>query len=160
MEGCTRAANHPAPMGLGLEGFGNNIFLAAIRFGGTPVPIPNTKVKAGAADGTALETMWESRWLPETKEKGAEGRQGLSSGPSTRGKVFVRLKKPGTYLENCIRRIKQFSNRREKTSEEAASKQPKKHFETTKEKNEPENASPCHARHVKGEGAREKSPEP
>ncbi len=32
----------------------------------TPVPIPNTKVKTHAADGTTLETMWESRWLPAT----------------------------------------------------------------------------------------------
>ena len=33
--------------------------------GVTPVPIPNTMVKTQAADGTALETVWESRWLPE-----------------------------------------------------------------------------------------------
>ena len=33
--------------------------------GETPVPIPNTMVKTQAADGTALETVWESRWLPE-----------------------------------------------------------------------------------------------
>ena len=32
--------------------------------GDTPVPIPNTMVKTQAADGTALETVWESRWLP------------------------------------------------------------------------------------------------
>ena len=30
----------------------------------TPVPIPNTEVKTLIADGTALETMWESRTLP------------------------------------------------------------------------------------------------
>ena len=35
-----------------------------MRPGDTPVPIPNTKVKACAADGTTLETAWESRWLP------------------------------------------------------------------------------------------------
>ena len=35
-----------------------------MRFGETPVPIPNTMVKTQAADGTALETVWESRWLP------------------------------------------------------------------------------------------------
>ena len=40
-------------------------FLAAIRPGETPVPIPNTTVKAWAADGTALETAWESRRLPD-----------------------------------------------------------------------------------------------
>ena len=33
--------------------------------GVTPVPIPNTMVKTRAADGTTLETMWESRWSPE-----------------------------------------------------------------------------------------------
>ena len=31
----------------------------------TPVPIPNTTVKTQAADGTMLETVWESRWLPD-----------------------------------------------------------------------------------------------
>ena len=30
----------------------------------TPVPIPNTKVKSYRADGTAGETLWESRKLP------------------------------------------------------------------------------------------------
>ena len=34
----------------------------------TPVPIPNTMVKTQAADGTALETVWESRWPPELKK--------------------------------------------------------------------------------------------
>ena len=36
----------------------------AMRLGATPVPIPNTMVKTQAADDTALETVWESRWLP------------------------------------------------------------------------------------------------
>ena len=36
-----------------------------MRLGDTPVPIPNTTVKTQAADGTALETMWESRWAPD-----------------------------------------------------------------------------------------------
>src|SRR5215467_4942206 len=30
----------------------------------TPVPIPNTEVKPATADGTAWETVWESRSLP------------------------------------------------------------------------------------------------
>ena len=34
----------------------------------TPVPIPNTMVKTQAADGTALETVWESRWPPDLKK--------------------------------------------------------------------------------------------
>ena len=37
----------------------------AMRSGDTPVPIPNTTVKTGAADGTMLETAWESRRLPD-----------------------------------------------------------------------------------------------
>ena len=38
--------------------------LVAMRLGDTPVLIPNTMVKTQAADGTILETVWESRWLP------------------------------------------------------------------------------------------------
>ena len=47
----------------------NRIFPVAMRLGDTPVPIPNTMVKTQAADGTMLETAWESRWLPESKKK-------------------------------------------------------------------------------------------
>ena len=43
-------------------------FLVAMRLWETPVPIPNTTVKTQAADGTALETVWESRWAPDQKE--------------------------------------------------------------------------------------------
>ena len=38
-----------------------------MRPGETPVPIPNTTVKAWAADGTTLETAWESRRAPDQK---------------------------------------------------------------------------------------------
>ena len=41
------------------------IFLVAMRLGDTPVLIPNTTVKTETADGTMLETAWESRWLPD-----------------------------------------------------------------------------------------------
>ena len=44
-------------------------FLVPMRLGETPVPIPNTTVKTQAADGTALETVWESRWAPDQKKK-------------------------------------------------------------------------------------------
>ena len=37
--------------------------------GVTPVPIPNTMVKTQEADGTMLETAWESRWLPDYKKR-------------------------------------------------------------------------------------------
>ena len=35
-----------------------------ISGGATPVPIPNTEVKPSSADGTARETLWESRAPP------------------------------------------------------------------------------------------------
>ena len=38
-----------------------------MRPGETPVPIPNTTVKTWAADGTTLETAWESRRVPDQK---------------------------------------------------------------------------------------------
>ena len=43
----------------------HKIFLVTMRIGDTPVLIPNTMVKTYAADGTMLETIWESRWLPD-----------------------------------------------------------------------------------------------
>ena len=36
-----------------------------MRFGETPVPIPNTTVKTKAAENTMLETAWEDRWMPD-----------------------------------------------------------------------------------------------
>ena len=44
-------------------------FPVAMRLGETPVPIPNTMVKTQEADGTMLETAWESRWLPDYKKR-------------------------------------------------------------------------------------------
>ena len=40
-------------------------FPVAMRFGETPVPIPNTTVKTKAAESTILATVWEDRWLPD-----------------------------------------------------------------------------------------------
>ena len=42
----------------------NQTLLVSMRLGDTPVPIPNTMVKTRSADGTILETVWESRWMP------------------------------------------------------------------------------------------------
>ena len=47
----------------------NSILLVAMRSGDTPVPISNTMVKTWSADGTALETVWESRWPPDYKKE-------------------------------------------------------------------------------------------
>ena len=43
-------------------------FWCRCGWGETPVPIPNTTVKTQSADGTALETVWESRWPPDQKK--------------------------------------------------------------------------------------------
>ena len=51
-------------------------FPVAMRLGETPVPIPNTMVKTQEADGTALETVWESRWLPDHKKEKRQIREG------------------------------------------------------------------------------------
>ena len=40
------------------------IFLGGNSERVTPVPIPNTEVKPSYVDGTARETVWESRKLP------------------------------------------------------------------------------------------------
>ena len=56
----------------------------------TPVPIPNTMVKARAADGTTLVTVWESRWPPDSKKELWKGRAETAL----------------MHLENCIRRKK------------------------------------------------------
>ena len=45
------------------------LILVAMRLGETPVHIPNTMVKTQTADDTILETIWESRWLPDLKIK-------------------------------------------------------------------------------------------
>ena len=60
-------------VGLGLKVLTSNIQLLASKLSGgnspgvTPVPIPNTMVKPGHADGTILETVWKSRSLPDKK---------------------------------------------------------------------------------------------
>ena len=46
----------------------NKMLPVPMRLGETPVPIPNTTVKTQTADGTALETMWESRWAPDQEK--------------------------------------------------------------------------------------------
>ena len=71
----------------------------AMRLGGTPVPIPNTTVKTQAADGTMLETAWESRWLPDTlNEIGAKAP--FQSRIERSGDIYL------SHLENCIQREK------------------------------------------------------
>ncbi len=47
--------------------------MVVMRFGETPVPIPNTTVKPKTAESTALETVWEGRWPPTSKRKEGTG---------------------------------------------------------------------------------------
>ena len=68
----------------------NEVFLVTMRPGVTPVLIPNTKVKARAADGTALETVWESRWLPDIVFLSSSSRRGRAS---LENKSFFRTKR-------------------------------------------------------------------
>ena len=63
----------------------NCLFSGDYSIGETPVPIPNTEVKPYCADGTALETGWESRSLPGIIHKTLE--------LTFRGLVFYRCKK-------------------------------------------------------------------
>ena len=52
--------NFPNPSGCGVKRFGG------FGEGETPGPIPNPEVKPLSADGTARETVWESRTPPDT----------------------------------------------------------------------------------------------
>ena len=51
---------------LSYRGIAKKRYPVPMRLGDTPVPIPNTTVKTQAADGTMLETAWESRRVPDT----------------------------------------------------------------------------------------------
>ena len=56
-----------------LKHFDNRTFLVAMRFGETPVLIPNTTVKTTAAESTILVTVWEDRWLPDLWDYSSAG---------------------------------------------------------------------------------------
>ena len=90
-----------------------------MRLGVTPVPIPNTMVKPQAADGTMLETAWESRWLPDSYGGVAQlgehlpCKQGVKSSNlsisirvhdvcTSRTSFFRSCRHADTYLENRI----------------------------------------------------------
>ena len=75
----------------------NKVFLVTMRPGVTPVLIPNTKVKARAADGTALETVWESRWLPDIVFLSSSSRRRRAS---LENKSFFRVQRERTSLIN------------------------------------------------------------
>ena len=64
-------------------------FLGDLGEGVTPVPIPNTEVKPFSADGTAWETVWESRTLPGLKIVLAKA--GIKKSPSEMMGFFVYL---------------------------------------------------------------------
>ena len=84
-------------------------FLVPMRLGDTPVPIPNTTVKTQSADGTALETVWESRWAPDQKRKTEFNLPVMRDFEWNRKKHLRFLMTDKTsvnmYLENCIHEI-------------------------------------------------------
>ena len=57
---------------LGHHGMASEL-LVPMRAGDIPVPIPNTMVKPRTADGTILETVWESRWVPGPRAYSSAG---------------------------------------------------------------------------------------
>ena len=83
----------------------------AMRSGDTPVLIPNTMVKTQAADGTILETVWESRWLPDYGGIAQLGehlpcKQGVESSNLSVSIVdVIKLLQSTLYLENFIQMI-------------------------------------------------------
>src|SRR5207247_6761007 len=69
LSGTTHRSSRPPspPPGFGAtrpRGTPDSKFAGGHRSRVTPVPIPNTEVKPATADGTAWETVWESRSLP------------------------------------------------------------------------------------------------
>ena len=83
-----------------------------MRLWDTPVPIPNTTVKTWAADGTMLETAWESRWMPDLYGGVAQlgehlpCKQGVKSSNLSVSIVDVIKQLQSTlYLENFIQMI-------------------------------------------------------
>ena len=79
----------------------------AMRRGETPVPIPNTMVKASAADGTMLETAWESRWLPDLRGYSSVGRApALQAG----GQGFESLYLHSSLIKGWIKAVKTAGN--------------------------------------------------
>ena len=83
-----------------------------MRFWETPVLIPNTMVKTQAADGTILETVWESRWLPDSHGGIAQlgehlpCKQGVKSSNLSVSIVdVIKLLQSTLYLENFIQMI-------------------------------------------------------
>ena len=78
-----------------------------MRLGETPVPIPNTTVKTQSADGTALETVWESRWAPDQKKKNWIYQWWEILNETEKHLRFLMTDKTSVdmYLENCIHEI-------------------------------------------------------
>ena len=83
-----------------------------MRLGETPVPIPNTTVKPQTADGTMLETAWESRrvpefritrkWLEERPPPAIQAHEGHGFG-------WLMERSADMYLENSIQKRHQTS---------------------------------------------------
>ena len=64
-----------------------NEYLVIMLFKVTPVSIPNTKVKLLEADGTAWETVWESKWLPGLYGSLAQSVEHMTFNHGVRGSI-------------------------------------------------------------------------
>ncbi len=53
----------------------------------TLLPIPNRKVKLYSADGTAWETVWESKWLPGLYGSLAQSVEHMTFNHGVRGSI-------------------------------------------------------------------------
>ena len=75
-----------------------------MRLGETPVPIPNTMVKTCAADDTILETVWESRRMPDSWGYSSVGRAPAlqAGGHEFESRYLHWSKDQELFLENCI----------------------------------------------------------
>ena len=68
----------------------------------TPVPIPNTMVKPQRADGTARETVWESRMLPGRCGSIAQSVEQRTENPRVAGSIPARATKTVSIFTNCL----------------------------------------------------------
>ena len=95
-----------------------------------PVPMPNTEVKPFSADGTWLETTWESRTLPDSMKKGLT--------PNGMGSFFIPsatslhsgylCSSQRTYLVRIFPAARSAGCRQEKSPGRVGERKRKKHF--------------------------------
>ena len=76
-----------------------------MRLRETPVLIPNTMVKPQAADGTALVTVWESRWPPKLKKNEDDSQRRLQNTKFERTSLRILKCKPTNVLKDSTKSL-------------------------------------------------------